>query len=145
SGWLRNLIIRTSTLGEVMVNLCVHHEGKKELERILTHLVDVFPEITTLLYTINGKKNDSIQDLEPVVFSGPGYIREKLGEYIFKIGPKSFFQTNTAQAEVLYSQIRKLAGLKKNDVVYDLYCGTGSIGIYLSGLVNKVVGVELIG
>lgn len=145
TGWLRNLIIRISTLGEVMVNLCVHHQAEDQLEKLLKHLKSSFPQITTLLYTINDKKNDSIHDLEPVVYAGPGYIKEKLGAYTFKIGPKSFFQTNTRQAEVLYNVTKKFAGLTGTEVVYDLYCGTGSIGIYLSGQAKSVVGVELIG
>ncbi len=144
TGWLRNLIIRISTLGEVMVNLCVRSESE-HLEKIMAHLKKSFPGLTTLLYTINDKKNDSIHDLEPVVYEGPGYIREKLGKYTFRIGPKSFFQTNTRQAEVLYDVAKRFAGLTGQEVVYDLYCGTGSIGIYLSDNAKSVVGVELIG
>lgn len=145
TGWLRNLIIRISTLGEVMVNICLHHREEPALNDLLEHLTAAFPEITTLLYTINPKKNDSIQDLEPVVYSGPGFIREKLGKYVFKIGPKSFFQTNTRQAEALYNVVLTFAGLTGKEIVYDLYCGTGSIGIYLSERAGKIVGVELIG
>ncbi len=144
TGWLRNLIIRSSTLGEVMVNLCVRTREEEQLEAILSHLQKTFPEITTLLFTINGKKNDSIGDLTPEIFAGPGYIKEKLGRFVFKIGPKSFFQTNTHQAEVLYNVIKDFAGLSGEEIVYDLYCGTGSIGIYLSDDVRKIVGVELI-
>ncbi len=144
TGWLRNLIIRISTLGEIMVNLCVHHQ-EEALSLLLEHIKSSFPEITTLLYTLNPKKNDSIQDLEPRIFSGPGFIREKLGDYIFKIGPKSFFQTNTRQAERLYNVVSELAELTGDEIVYDLYCGAGSIGIYLSGGAKRVVGVELVG
>lgn len=107
-------------------------------------LMSTFPSITTLLYTINPKKNDSIYDLEPQVFSGNGYITEKLGKYLFKIGPKSFFQTNTRQAEKLYEITRDFAGLTGNEIVYDLYCGTGSIGIFCSERAKKIIGVELI-
>ncbi len=144
TGWLRNLIIRNSTLGEVMVNLCVRTREEKQLEEILTHLKATFPEITSLFFTINSKKNDSIQDLEPELYSGSGYIQEKLGDYVFKIGPKSFFQTNSYQANVLYGIIKDFADLKGEETIYDLYCGTGSIGIYLSDKVKKIVGVELI-
>lgn len=145
TGWLRNVIIRNSTLGEVMVNLCIHHEDTEKREELLTHIQNHFPEITTLLYTINGKKNDSIQDLEPKVFSGPGFIKEQLGDYTFKIGPKSFFQTNSLQAKVLYDKVKELAALTGKETLYDLYCGTGSIGIYLSQNAKKIIGVEIVG
>lgn len=142
TGWLRNLIIRTSTTGEVMVNICLHHEEEEDRKRLLDHVLHQVPEITSLLYTINPKGNDSIADLEPVVYYGPGYITEKLEDYTFKVRPKSFFQTNTAQAEKLYRVVRNFAGLTGQETVYDLYCGTGSIGIFLSGKAKKVVGVE---
>src|SRR5690606_32385805 len=102
------------------------------------------PGITTLLYTINTKKNDSISDLEPVVYKGKGYVIEKLEDFSFKIGPKSFFQTNTRQAEKLYHVTREFTGLSGRETVYDLYCGTGSIGIFLSRMAGKIIGVELI-
>jgi 23S rRNA (uracil1939-C5)-methyltransferase len=88
--------------------------------------------------------NDSIYDLNPVIYSGKGFVIEKLEEFSFKIGPKSFFQTNTKQAEKLYSITREFAGLTGNEVVYDLYCGTGSIGIFLSKAAKKIIGVEVI-
>ena len=100
-GWLRNLVLRICTTGEVMVNLVIHHEMKAEREALLNHLLATVPGITTLLYTINPKKNDSIFDLEPKVFFGKGYVEEKLEDFTFKIGPKSFFQTNTYQGEAL--------------------------------------------
>jgi 23S rRNA (uracil1939-C5)-methyltransferase len=103
-----------------------------------------FPQITTLLYTINLKKNDSLFDLEPQVFSGKGYAIEQLEDFRFKIGPKSFFQTNTKQAERLYQVTREFAELDGNQVVYDLYCGTGSIGIFCSKGAKKIIGVEMI-
>jgi 23S rRNA (uracil1939-C5)-methyltransferase len=144
TGWLRNLIVRVCTTGEVMVNLCLAYEDKERGPRLMDHLLARVPGITTLLYTINPKWNDSIYDLEPVVYYGKGYILEKLGSYQFKIGPKSFFQTNTRQAEKLYGVIRDFAALTGKETVYDLYCGTGSIGIYLSADAGKVVGVEVI-
>ncbi len=143
-GWLRNLVLRICTTGEVMVNLVIHHEAKKEREALLQHLLETVPGITTLLYTINPKKNDSIFDLEPRVFFGKGYVEEKLEDFTFKIGPKSFFQTNTYQGETLYKVTRDFAGLTGHEVVYDLYCGTGSIGIFVSRQARKVVGIELI-
>ncbi|RAI98765.1 23S rRNA (uracil1939-C5)-methyltransferase [Chitinophaga skermanii] len=143
-GWLRNVIIRVLTTGEVMVNVVIHHEAKKQREALLDHLLAKVPSITTLLYTINPKKNDSIFDLEPKAYFGKGYAEEKLEDYTFKIGPKSFFQTNTYQGEALYQVTREFAGLTGNEVVYDLYCGTGSIGIFVSKQAKKVIGIELI-
>jgi 23S rRNA (uracil1939-C5)-methyltransferase len=145
TGWLRNLIIRTSSTGEVMVNLCIRQDDETARKALLDHLLAKVPAITTLLFTINPKKNDSIADLEPVVYYGKGYIMERLGAYSFKIGPKSFFQTNTAQAEQLYQVVRNFAGLTGTETVYDLYCGTGSIGIFVSAEAGKVIGVEQVG
>lgn len=143
-GWLRNLVLRICTTGEVMVNLVIHYEDKAARIALLDHLLAAVPGITTLLYTINPKKNDSIFDLEPKVYSGKGYVEEKLEDFTFKIGPKSFFQTNTYQGEVLYKVTRDFAGLTGSEVVYDLYCGTGSIGIFVSRQAKKVIGIELI-
>ncbi|MBO9152773.1 23S rRNA (uracil(1939)-C(5))-methyltransferase RlmD [Chitinophaga sp. GCM10012297] len=143
-GWLRNLVLRICTTGEVMANLVIHHEDKAEREALLDHLLEKVPAITTLLYTINPKKNDSIFDLEPRVYYGKGYVEEKLEDFTFKIGPKSFFQTNTYQGEALYRITREFAGLTGTETVYDLYCGTGSIGIFVSRQAGKVVGIELI-
>jgi 23S rRNA (uracil1939-C5)-methyltransferase len=102
------------------------------------------PQITTLLYTINPKWNDSIYDLDPKIVSGKGYVIEKLEELSFKISPKSFFQTNTKQAEILYNVVKDFAMLSGNEIVYDLYCGTGSIGIFLSKFAKKIIGVDVI-
>jgi len=143
-GWLRNLVIRLCTTGEIMVNLVIHHEDKATRIALLDHLIKTVPAITTVLYTINPKGNDSIFDLDPKVYYGKGYAEEKLEDFTFKIGPKSFFQTNTYQGEVLYKVTRDFAGLTGNEVVYDLYCGTGSIGIFVSRKAKKVVGIELI-
>jgi 23S rRNA (uracil1939-C5)-methyltransferase len=143
-GWLRTMIVRSSTLGEWMVNICFGYDAPQERNALLQAVRDAFPSITTLLYTINPKKNDSIYDLEPQVFDGSGYITERLGDYTFKIGPKSFFQTNTKQAEKLYSITRDFAKLSGNEILYDLYCGTGSIGIFCSKEAKKIIGVEVI-
>ncbi|NSL89556.1 23S rRNA (uracil(1939)-C(5))-methyltransferase RlmD [Chitinophaga sp. Mgbs1] len=143
-GWLRNLVVRLCTTGEIMVNLVIHHEDKANRVALLDHLLKTVPAITTVLYTLNPKKNDSIFDLEPKIYFGKGYAEEKLEDFVFKIGPKSFFQTNTYQGEVLYRVTRDFAGLTGNEVVYDLYCGTGSIGIFVSRKARKVVGIELI-
>jgi 23S rRNA (uracil1939-C5)-methyltransferase len=144
NGFLRNLLIRIAATGEIMVNIVVGYEDKKLRIPLLEFIQNKFPEITTLLYTINTKKNDSIFDLEPKVFSGKGYIIEKLEDFSFKISPKSFFQTNTFQGEKLYHVTREFAELTGAQVVYDLYCGTGSIGIFVSKLAKKIIGVEVI-
>lgn len=144
TGWLRNIIIRYCTTGELMVNICLNHEEAQDRIALLDHLLKAVPAITTLLYTINPKWNDTIYDLEPQVYYGKGFVMEKLGTFQFKISPKSFFQTNTKQAEKLYTIARDFAGLTGNEVVYDLYCGTGSIGIFVSQQAKKIIGVEVI-
>jgi 23S rRNA (uracil1939-C5)-methyltransferase len=143
-GFLRNLIIRYATTGELMINLCVGYEDKEAIGLIASDLLEHFPAITTFVYTVNPKVNDSIHDLEPVVHYGKGFILEKLEDFSFKIGPKSFFQTNSRQGELLYKVTREYAELTGNEVLYDLYCGTGSIGIFCSAGVKKLVGVEVI-
>jgi 23S rRNA (uracil1939-C5)-methyltransferase len=144
TGYLRNLLIRIASTSEIMVNIVVGYEDKKILFPMLEFIRNKFPEITTLLYTVNTKKNDSLFDLQPQVFSGKGYIIEKLENFQFKISPKSFFQTNTFQGEKLYQITREFAELSGTQTVYDLYCGTGSIGIFVSRLAKKIVGVEMV-
>jgi 23S rRNA (uracil1939-C5)-methyltransferase len=120
------------------------YDESTERQKLLGHLLREVPSITTLLYTINAKRNDSIYDLVPQVYFGKGYITERLEDFQFKISPKSFFQTNSRQGEKLYRVARDFAELTGNEIVYDLYCGTGSIGIFVSRLAKKVIGVELI-
>ncbi len=144
TGWLRNIIIRLSSTGELMVNICLNFEDEANRVMLLDHILQTVPGISTLLYTINPKWNDSIYDLAPQVYSGKGYITEKLEDFEFIISPKSFFQTNTKQAEKLYSVARDFAGLTGTETVYDLYCGTGSIGIFISRMAKKIIGVEVI-
>ncbi len=143
-GFLRTMQIRLCTTGELMVNIVFGEENKSKREVLLDHVMQQFPGITTLLYTINTKKNDSLNDLEPVVYHGKGYAIEKLENFQFKIGPKSFFQTNTKQGEQLYRVTRDFAELTGNEIVYDLYCGTGSIGIFVSKKAKKIIGVEMV-
>lgn len=147
-GLLRTMQVRLCTTGELMVNIVFGEEDKKKRIALLDHVLKLFPAITTLLYTINTKKNDSLHDLEPVAYHGKGYVIEKLStgerDYQFKIGPKSFFQTNTQQGEQLYRITRDFAELKGTEVLYDLYCGTGSIGIFVSDKAKKIIGVEMI-
>jgi len=142
-GWLRNVIIRVATTQEVMVNLIVHHE-REELKMLLDTLLQEVPEITSLHYTINPKVNDTIYDLKVHTYHGKGYIEEYLEDFRFKISPKSFFQTNTRQAEQLYRITREFAGLTGKETVYDLYCGTGSIGIFISKEAHKIIGIEAV-
>jgi 23S rRNA (uracil1939-C5)-methyltransferase len=143
-GWLRNLQLRICTTGEIMANLVVGYEEEEQTRRLADQLLQQFPELTTLLYTINPKWNDSISDLETRILFGKGYVIEQLEDFRFKIGPKSFFQTNSRQGERLYQVTREFAELTGSEIVYDLYCGTGSIGIFVSRLAARVVGVEVI-
>jgi 23S rRNA (uracil1939-C5)-methyltransferase len=138
------MFVRNTTKGEWMINLILGYEDEAKRKALLDLLLKQFPQITTLLYTINTKRNDSMQDLEPQVYYGNGYITEKLEEFEFKISPKSFFQTNSKQAEVLYQVTRDFAELTGKEVVYDLYCGTGSIGIFCSEQAKKIIGVEFV-
>ena len=143
-GWLRNLQLRICTTGEIMANIVVGYEDEPTIRRLADRLVQQFPELTTLLYTVNPKWNDSISDLEPRILAGKGYVIEQLEDFRFKIGPQSFFQTNTRQGERLYQMTREFAELSGGETVYDLYCGTGSIGIFISRQAARVVGVEVI-
>ena len=144
TGWLRNIIIRLCNTGELMVNMVLNYEDEPERKKLLDHLLKQVPSITTLLYTINPKWNDSIYDLSPQTYYGKGFVTEQLGDFRFKIGPKSFFQTNTKQAEKLYNITKDFAALTGKEIVYDLYCGTGSIGIFVSQFAKKIIGVETI-
>ena len=143
-GFLRTLQLRICRSGEIMVNIVFGEDQEPNRVALLKSIEASFPEITTILYTINTKMNDSLNDLNPVVWSGKGYVIETLEDFKFKIGPKSFFQTNTAQGERLYQVARDFAELKGTETVYDLYCGTGSIGIFLSRNANRIIGVEMV-
>lgn len=144
TGFIRNMMVRVATTGEVMVNIVVANDHKKQIEDLCQHVLNKIPAVTTLYYTINTKMNDSLYDLEPILFYGKGYIEEKLEDFTFKISPKSFFQTNTKQAEKLYTITRDFAELSGTEIVYDLYCGTGSIGIFVSKQAQKIIGVETV-
>ena len=143
-GFIRNVQLRVCTTGEVMANVIVGEPDETKIQPLLEYLKTSLPEVTTWVYTINTKKNDSLHDLSPVTYSGNGYVTEKLENFRFKIGPKSFFQTNTQQAEQLYRVTREFAELTGKETVYDLYCGTGSIGIFVSDHAAKIIGVEVI-
>jgi len=144
TGFVRNVQLRVCTTGEVMANVIVGENEPEKIKLLLSHLEQTVPGVTTWVYTINTKKNDSLYDLSPVTYSGKGYVIEKLEDFQFKIGPKSFFQTNTRQAEQLYRITRDFAELTGKETLYDLYCGTGSIGIFVSGKAKKIIGVEMI-
>jgi len=144
AGWLRNVIIRVATTGEILINLIVTRKDEPALTNIMDHLLANIPGITSLHYTINHKVNDTIYDLDVICYHGKPYIEEQLDEYRFKISPKSFFQTNTYQAAALYRITREFAGLTGTETLYDLYCGTGSIGIFCSKDAKKVIGIEVV-
>jgi 23S rRNA (uracil1939-C5)-methyltransferase len=144
TGWLRNMQARNTLAGEWMVNVIFGYEDRENREALLNLLLENFLQITTLLYTINEKLNDTIYDLTPQIFFGKGFIIERLDGFQFKISPKSFFQTNSRQAEKLYQIVRTFAELNGSQTLYDLYCGTGSIGIFCSGGAKKIIGIELI-
>jgi 23S rRNA (uracil1939-C5)-methyltransferase len=143
-GYLRNLILRNSRSGQWMLTLVVGQEDRKSAEDMLQQIRDCFPEISSMYYIINTKKNDSVTDLPCIHFSGAPYIEEKLGKLTFRISPNSFFQTNPSQAEILYELVESMLEQDGSQVLYDLYSGTGSIGLYLAGGVKKIVGIEYV-
>lgn len=141
-GFLRNLMIRMSSTGEIMTLFQFFYEDKEKREGLLNHIAEQFPEITSLLYTINNKGNETIFDLDIITFKGEDCIYEEMEGLKFKIGPKSFYQTNSAQAYELYKVTRDFAGITADDLVYDLYTGTGTIAQFVAKQAKKVVGVE---
>jgi 23S rRNA (uracil1939-C5)-methyltransferase len=143
-GVLRNLMIRVATTGDVLVNVVFGEDRPEAIQPLMQALQQAFPEITSLHYTVNLKANDSLYDQDIRCFGGQDYITETLEDFRFKISPKSFFQTNTKQAEALYRVVREMAELQSGQTLYDLYCGTGSIGIFLSKQAGKVIGVETV-
>lgn len=146
-GLLRDMMVRIVTTGQIMVLVqakVVTPSDMEEFMALMQHISDKFPQITSLLYVINNKCNDTFGDLEVKVFRGEEFIYETMEDLKFKIGPKSFFQTNSRQAYRLYSVVREMAGLKPDDVLYDLYTGTGTIAQFLARSVKKVVGIEYV-
>ena len=143
-GFLRNLIIRTANTGDVMVIVQVYYEDMPALNGLLEHLKNNFPDITSLQYVINGKGNETFHDLEVVCYHGKAYIDEKMEGLIFRVGPKSFYQTNAGQAYELYRIAREMAGLTGQEVVYDLYTGAGTIANFLARQCKEVIGVEYV-
>lgn len=149
-GFLRTITIRTASTGEVMVILQVTYDKMDWIEKILGRLEAEFPQITSFQYVINGKKNDTFADLEILTWKGNSYITERMpkpdgtGDLYFRVGPKSFYQTNSEQAHALYSCAWKMADLKGNELVYDLYTGTGTIANFVAGHAKKVIGLEYV-
>lgn len=148
-GALRNLIIRTSSTGELMVIVVFAYATEDEIEGLMGFVDKSFPQITSLLYIVNQKKNDTIFDQDVIAWRGPEYIYEEMvdanGKTIrFRIGPKSFYQTNSVQALKLYQVARDFAEFKGDELVYDLYTGAGTIANFIAGQVKKVVGVEYV-
>ena len=143
-GLLRNIIIRTSTTGEVMLIVVFFEDDKTSREKLLNHVAAQFPEITSLLYILNAKANDTITDREVFLFKGKEFIFEEMEELKFKIGPKSFYQTNSEQAYNLYKITRDFAGLTGKERVYDLYTGTGTLANFLAKNALQVIGIEYV-
>ncbi len=143
-GFLRTLIIRTSSTGEVMVILVFFYEESRLRESLLKYLTKSFPHITSLMYVINPKVNDTIADLDVKLFSGRDYILEGMEDMKFRVGPKSFYQTNSNQAFELYKVIRDYADPQNNEIIYDLYTGTGTIAAFISRQCGSVTGLEYV-
>ena len=143
-GLMRNLMLRCNRKGEWMVLLSFFENDEPKIKALLDNIKDTFPQATSLVYVINTKKNDTLQDLTVECYHGNDHLIEELGGLHFKIRPQSFFQTNTEQAEVLYSITKEFAGLTGNELVYDLYTGTGSIALYVADKAREVIGIEYV-
>ena len=144
AGMMRGLIIRNTLAGGLMVIVMVFEDHREALEGLLRHLEGSFPQITSLLYIINTKGNDTFHDLDVHTWSGLPYITEEMEGLKFRIGPKSFFQTNSGQTMELYKLALEFANLTGDEIVYDLYTGTGTIALYVARQARKVVGVEYV-
>ena len=143
-GDLRNLLVRNSNTGDLMVIMVFGTDEMEKIDLLMNYISDSFPEITSLFYVINQKRNDTINDLEPQLFKGMSYMTEEMEGLHFRIGPLSFFQTNSKQALELYRITRDFAGLTGNETVYDLYTGTGTIANFIASKASKVIGIEYV-
>ena len=141
---MRNIIIRTASTGEVMLIVVFFENDRSKIDAMMEYLAETFPQITSLSYIINQKANDTITDQEVHVFKGRDYILESMEGLQFKIGPKSFYQTNSEQAYELYKIARDFAGLTGEELVYDLYTGTGTIANFVACRARKVIGIEYV-
>lgn len=144
TGFLRNIIVRNNQVGDVMLTVCFAYEDQDKIVPMLDAIAAEFPQIKSLHYVINEKLNDSISDLDCILYKGEDAIWETMGKLKFKIGPKSFYQTNSEQAYKLYSVAKEFAALTGNEVVYDLYTGTGTIAQFISDKASKVIGIEYV-
>jgi len=143
-GFLRTMMVRTTSTGELMLIMVFFHEDESTRIALLDHLAQKFPQLTSLLYVINSKANDTITDQEVLTYKGADAIVEEMEGLIFKIGPKSFYQTNSEQAYTLYKVARDFAGLSGNELVYDLYTGTGTIANFVARQSKQVIGIEYV-
>lgn len=144
TGFLRNIIIRNNQVGDVMLTVCFAYDDQDKIVPMLDAIAVEFPQIKSLHYVINEKLNDSISDLDCILYKGEDAIWETMGKLKFKIGPKSFYQTNSEQAYKLYSVAKEFTALTGNEVVYDLYTGTGTIAQFISDKASKVIGIEYV-
>jgi 23S rRNA (uracil1939-C5)-methyltransferase len=143
-GFLRNLIIRNSLAGKVMVIAVFFYDDPEKTGGLLNFIGSEFPQISSLMYVVNSKRNDSLNDQNPVLYKGDDHLIEEMDGLKFRVGPKSFYQTNTKQALQLYRVVKDFAGLTGKEIVYDLYTGTGTIANYIAGYANKVIGIEYV-
>ena len=143
-GLMRNIIVRTASTGEVMLIVVFNAPDRARIEALMAHLAERFSEITSLFYIVNEKLNDSVGDLTPVLYRGKDHIIEQMEGLRFKVGPKSFYQTNSEQAYELYKVAREFAGLQAEDTLYDLYTGTGTIANFCASRCRRVVGIEYV-
>jgi len=144
TGFLRNLVIRNSGDGKVLVIVVFFHDEPERRNGLLDHLSTEFPQISSLFYIINSKRNDSLSDQIPVLYKGEDHLTETMDGLRFRIGAKSFYQTNTGQALRLYRIVKDLAGLTGREIVYDLYTGTGTIANFIASQASKVIGIEYV-
>ena len=143
-GLLRNLVIRSSSTDQLMVIMQFGEQNDKGIQKVMEFIKRSFPQIDSLYYVVNLKKNETFHDQELILFDGASFIEEQIDELKYKIGPKSFFQTNTEQAQKLYAKAMEMAKLQGDEIVYDLYTGTGTIANYIAGNAKKVIGIETI-
>ena len=141
---MRTLMVRVVTTGEIMLVVSFGEDDPEKIEDVMTAIAERFPMITSLLCLVNLKANDTIGDQEIITFKGRDYIEERMEDFVFRIGPKSFYQTNSKQAYELYKVVRRMAGLTGSELVYDLYTGTGTIANFVSRKARQVVGIEYV-
>lgn len=143
-GLMRNIILRTSISGEVMLIVVFYENEKDNIEKLMSSIHKEFPQITSLLYIVNHKANDTISDQDVILYSGKEFMMENMENLQFKVSPKSFYQTNSLQAYELYKVAREFAELTGDELVYDLYTGTGTIANFVAAKASKVVGIEYV-